>query len=181
MDLLNLTVREATFEQKRQEIEEKVAGRFIVNCFKTSIWDETLYGAWSKIVSYLLPNIDESKNKLRVLCEALNADEIILFERQTFLVISHYEHKTHNDLHRFEKISNIIKQFKLSCIKTHYKFESLEVENEKFKAYVEGFTNSTYIMIVTSDKDVTYEAISMNIKATRGCFNELLKGSYKQK
>lgn len=26
-------------------------------CFKTSIWDETLYKAWSTIVSILLPNI----------------------------------------------------------------------------------------------------------------------------
>lgn len=28
-----------------------------VFCYKTSIWDETLYKAWSQIVSYMLPNI----------------------------------------------------------------------------------------------------------------------------
>ena len=39
----------------------------------------------------------------------------MLFERATFLVISHSTNKTHRDVHRFEKISNIIKQFKLSC------------------------------------------------------------------
>ncbi len=30
-------------------------------------------------------------------------------------VISHYQCKEQRDAHRFEKISNIIKQFKLSC------------------------------------------------------------------
>lgn len=37
----------------------------------------------------------------------------------TFLVIAHCEdnHTAHADVHRFEKISNIIKQFKLSCRK----------------------------------------------------------------
>jgi Ras-related GTP-binding protein A/B len=159
MDLLNVNLRESTFQQRKQDIEEKVAGRFVVDCFKTSIWDETLYGAWSKIVSFLLPNIKECQLKLKALCETMNADEVILFERSTFLVIAHHDTRNHSDVHRFEKISNIIKQFKLSCIKTSYKFDSMVVRNEKFSAFVEGFTNSTYIMVVTSDESISYEAI----------------------
>ena len=38
---------------------------------------------------------------------------MVLFEKATFLVISHATHTAHTDVHRFEKISNIIKQFKL--------------------------------------------------------------------
>jgi hypothetical protein len=34
----------------------------------------------------------------------------------TFLVISHATAREQHDIHRFEKISNIIKQFKLSCV-----------------------------------------------------------------
>jgi hypothetical protein len=41
--------------------------------------------------------------------------QVVLFERATFLVISHSTRAEYTDLHRFEKISNIIKQFKLSC------------------------------------------------------------------
>lgn len=52
------------------------------------------------------------------------------------------------------------------------------VKNQKFSAYVEGFTSSTYIMIVVSDPTVEQEAISMNIKATRDCFEALVKSSY---
>ena len=37
------------------------------------------------------------------------ADEVVLFERSTFLVISHHDARLHEDQHRFEKISNIIK------------------------------------------------------------------------
>jgi len=41
------------------------------------------------------------------------AHKMVLFERATFLVIAHATHAAHSDVHRFEKISNIIKQFKL--------------------------------------------------------------------
>ena len=64
MDLLNVNTREEEFLNRKKLIEDKVAGRFVVDCFKTSIWDETLFGAWSKIVSFLLPNIEECKAKL---------------------------------------------------------------------------------------------------------------------
>ena len=91
-------------------------------CFKTSIWDETLYKAWSTIVSELLPNINQLELSLQKICETVNANEVVLFEKSTFLVIAHYDAAKHVDVHRFEKISNIIKQFKLSCIKTNFQF-----------------------------------------------------------
>ena len=127
-----------------------------------------------------MPNIKILEKNLKTFCETINADEVVLFERSTFLVISNYESKKHEDQHRFEKISNIIKQFKLSCIKTNYKFESMVVKNQKFSAYVEGFTASTYIMIVVSDQTVEQEVIAMNIKASREYFESLVKSSHKK-
>jgi len=56
-----------------------------------------------------LPNIKVLEKNLKVFSETLNADEVVLFERSTFLVISYYDAKKHEDQHRFEKISNIIK------------------------------------------------------------------------
>jgi len=55
------------------------------------------------------------ESSLQNFCNICEADEVVLFERATFLVISHSTKKPHHDIHRFEKISNIIKQFKLSC------------------------------------------------------------------
>ncbi len=47
------------------------------------------------------------------------------------LVISHAQRYQHRDVHRFEKISNIIKQFKLSCSKLAAHFEAMEVSWNK--------------------------------------------------
>ena len=81
----------------------------------------------------------------------------------------------HDDVHRFEKISNIIKQFKLSCIKTNYQFKSMVVKNEKFTSFIDEFTSSTYIMVIVSDPDIEQEMISMNIKASRTYFESIVQ------
>ena len=52
--------------------------------------------------------------------------QVLLFEKATFLVIAHAERDSARDPHRFEKISNIIKQFKLSCSKIAAHFEVRE-------------------------------------------------------
>lgn len=153
LDLLAESMREKGFQEKRMRIIEKTKG-FEVDCFKTSIWDETLYKAWSQIVYFLLPNVKTLEKNLEQFCKTLNADEVVLFERSTFLVISHHDAKKHEDVHRFEKISNIIKQFKLSCIKTNFQFQSMVVRNQKFTAFIDEFTTSTYIMVIVSDPDI---------------------------
>ena len=58
MDLLAESERENRFLEKRARILEATKPEFKskTECFKTSIWDETLYKAWSQIVSILLTN-----------------------------------------------------------------------------------------------------------------------------
>lgn len=90
--------------------------------------------------------------------------------------ISHCDTLGHEDQHRFEKISNIIKQFKLSCFKTQFQFSSMVVKNSKFTAYIDEFTSSTYVMIILSDKDVELEAVSLNIKCSRDYFENRING-----
>ena len=63
--------------------------RFKIQCFATSIWDETLYRAWSKIVNSLIPNVELLRTQLDDFSSICSADEVVLFERATFLVISH--------------------------------------------------------------------------------------------
>jgi Ras-related GTP-binding protein A/B len=173
LDLLAESNREKSFNEKRMKIIEKTKN-FEVDCFKTSIWDETLYKAWSQIVYFLLPNVKTLEKNLEQFCNTLNADEVVLFERSTFLVVSHHDAKKHEDIHRFEKISNIIKQFKLSCIKTSFQFQSMVVRNQKFTAFIDEFTSSTYIMVIVSDPDIEQEAIALNIKATKDYFETIV-------
>lgn len=94
----------------------------------------------------------------------------MLFERATFLVISHATRTPHRDDHRFEKISNIIKQFKLSCLKSMAQFEAMEVRNSFFAAFVDKFTTNTCIMVVMSDPAVTSAAMAVNIQVAREHF-----------
>ena len=97
MDLVPEVQRQEIFDARRADIASKINRRFTFDCFRTSIWDETLYRAWSSIVSFLLPNIQVLKKNLKTFCEMINADEVVLFERSTFLVISDYDARNHED------------------------------------------------------------------------------------
>lgn len=122
-----------------------------IKTFATSIWDETLYKAWSSIVYSLIPNVGELEGSLRKFCELSDADEVILFERTTLLVISHVTRIEHEDKDRFEKVSNIIKQFKMSCSKSQAQFLSIEIRKNCFSAFIQGLTGNTVVMVVLSD------------------------------
>uniref|UniRef100_K3X489 Ras-related GTP-binding protein n=1 Tax=Globisporangium ultimum (strain ATCC 200006 / CBS 805.95 / DAOM BR144) TaxID=431595 RepID=K3X489_GLOUD len=174
MDLVPEEQRERVFEQKKEMILART-GALPTVCFGTSIWDETLYRAWSSIVYSLIPNMQDLEKHLNTFCSICNADEVVLFERATFLVISHATHANHRDIHRFEKISNIIKQFKLSCSKTQAQFQGMEVRNSNFTAFIDFFTTNTYIMVIMSDQNIQPSTIHLNIKAARPVFESYVQ------
>lgn len=72
------------FEKEKyiKEISETIgAGHNVVpilQCFRSSIWDETLYEAWSAIVYQLIPNVNSMEQKLKEFAEIMNANEVIL-------------------------------------------------------------------------------------------------------
>ena len=95
-----------------------------IRVFGTSIWDETLYlvfcnslfnrkQAWSSVIQSLVPDSQRLQKQLNSLAKFTECDEIVLFERNTFLVLASSDTNFKLDAFRFEKISNTIKQFKL--------------------------------------------------------------------
>ncbi|GAX21445.1 Ras-related GTP-binding protein A/B [Fistulifera solaris] len=200
MDLVAVEDREAILQERKQLIEEscKNCGVEHFQCFGTSIWDETLYKAWSEIVTNLIPNLSLLETHLNNFCRICDADEVVLFERATFLVIAHAQsedavspdddttdpttwdehkhiHRTpHFDAHRFEKISNIVKQFKLSCGKAQSQFQGMEVRNSRFAAYIDAFTANTYIMVIVSNPMVQTQATILNIQNARNLFEKFI-------
>ena len=70
-------------------LTDRLVESLLLQCYGTSIWDETLYKAWSEIVTNLIPNIGLLETHLNNFCRICDADEVVLFERATFLVISH--------------------------------------------------------------------------------------------
>lgn len=176
--------------------------------FRTSIWDETLYKAWSSIVYMLIPNVKDMESSLNEFAEILDADEV-MFLLAPYLVPVRCccSRKPHSwlsptligsstgtctgNVHictsslgtsRFEKISNIIKQFKLSCAKLEAHFQSMEVKrpdvsvttvpdfvfvqvrNSNFASFIDVFTANTYVMVIVSDSKIPSEAILINIR-----------------
>lgn len=193
MDLIPDDQRMSVFNE-RQELIISRSANLPVTCFATSIWDETLYKAWSSIVYSLIPNIKLLEAQLDEFAAVCDADEVVLFERATFLVISHATHKAHGDVHRFEKISNIIKQFKLSCSKTQGQyaggtpsgapaggggsgFQGLHVRNARFSAFIDGFTTNTYVMLIMSDPTIQPSAVQLNINVARKHFESFIQQS----
>lgn len=171
-----------------------------------------LFQAWSSIVYQLIPNVNQIETNLSNFAQIIDADEVLLFERATFLVrkpweetekhydktcqwfklievimhthsmsdafmcfqvISHCERKPHQDLHRFEKISNIIKQFKLSCSKLAASFQSMEVRNSFFAAFIDIFTSNTYVMVIMSDPTIRKYQILTKVKFIYGMIDKI--------
>jgi len=172
MDLVQEDQRELIFKERETDLK-RLSRPLDCTCFRTSIWDETLYKAWSTIVYTLIPNVQELEKHLNHFAEIIDADEVLLFERATFLVISYCQRKPHRDIHRFEKVSNIIKQFKLSCSKLAAQFQSMEVKNSNFAAFIDGFTPNTYVMVIMSDSSIPSAATLINIKNSRKHFEKL--------
>jgi len=174
MDLVPEEYREELFKAKQQKLKDAATSDTQITCFKTSIWDETLYKAWSAIVYSLIPNVSTLEDHLGAFAQITDADEVVLFEKATFLVISHSTQNEHYDKLRFEKISNIIKQFKLSCTKAQSSFQSMEVLNSNFTAFIDTFTSNTYVMVIMTDKSIQSAATRLNIAAARKHFEKFI-------
>ncbi|TDL24964.1 hypothetical protein BD410DRAFT_718625 [Rickenella mellea] len=198
MDLVR-TSRIALLEKKTKELEEQ-SGEMEITVFGTSIYDESLYRAWSRIVHTLIPNAAVLSRHLTTLAEACSATEVILFERTTFLVIatssiaapdtparpdglpnahlltsdSPDPAAAHQfDPTRYERTSELIKSFKHACSRMREEFHSLEMELPEFTAVLDELTKNTYIMIVVHDPTIETAALRINIRLARHKFEQL--------
>jgi len=174
MDLLPAEAATKIFKQRELDIKQ-ASLPFQPFVFPTSIWNESLYQAWSTIVSSFVPNVKVLEKNLLNFCAIAEADEAILFERSTFLVIASASRIAHKDEHRFEKISNIIKQFKLTCSKFQTHFKSIELKNSRYRGFVETLTPSTYVMLISHDPQIPPSATLVNINFARSHFEKFLE------
>lgn len=173
IDKLNdMPVDNDAFYAEKEAMVIRASQSLKVKCFGTSIWDETLYLAWSSMVNSLIPNMKGIQRLLKNFGQATEVDEVVLFEAATFLVVANETLKPNKDPHRHEKISNIIKQFKLCCVDSQTQFSGMEIRNSNFCAYIDGFTSNTYIMVVTSKKTISAAVVNNNIYAASQQFEK---------
>ncbi|CCH44954.1 Ras-related GTP-binding protein A [Wickerhamomyces ciferrii] len=182
MDLVQIDRREELFGIMMNRLNEtsQVYG-FNVTGFATSIWDESLYKAWSSIVCSLIPNMNQYETNLSNLQNILEAQEIILFEKTTFLVIcssnsgnlltndnNNNENFEKLDPKRFEKISNIMKNFKQSSTKLKSQFRQLNLNNNLF--ITELSSNLMIFVVLPFGINNNSGLIQENIKQARKYF-----------
>jgi len=161
----------------KKEAEIKTAsGPFRSVVFTTSIWDDTLYHAWSEIVNSMIPRREVLVQHLEHMAKACEAAEVLLFERATFLVLATAGLRPYKDIERFEKLSSIIKTFKLSCNKAAKgaQFNEIELKNSHFHATGSFLTPNTFVLVVT-EPSIPRETLSRNLSNARPHFTKLFE------
>lgn len=191
MDLIR-EPRQPSFEKKRKELLD-ASGEGNISVFGTSIYDESLYKAWSNIVHTLIPNASILSKHLTTFAVACNATEVILFERTTFLVVATSSNlpdipSTASSLGsdatggddargldptRYERTSELVKAFKYACSRVREEFHSLEMELYDFTAILAEMTRNTYVMVIVHDPTIETAALKLNVRMARRKFEEL--------
>jgi Ras-related GTP-binding protein A/B len=117
MDLVQARQRVGLFDERTGYIRDQSLGfAEIVEFYATSIWDQSLYKAWTQIIYFLIPNAHTIEGMLRQLADVIDARELILYERTTCLMVTRVTRsEKQNPYHdRFERISSILKTHKQS-------------------------------------------------------------------
>ncbi|TGZ84105.1 hypothetical protein EX30DRAFT_327902 [Ascodesmis nigricans] len=181
MDLVQVELRDRLFQER--DVTIRTASRNMrIETFATTIWDETLYKAWARIVYTLIPNLPILEQHLNRFAELADAEEVILFERTTFLVISSVTRPQPGQApnpfsDRFEKISNIVKTFKQSCTKMASSFVAMELTAPNFSVFIDVLTPNTYVLVVMPPGAAESAITLGNIAVARRHFEKLEKES----
>lgn len=181
MDLIAPQLREEAYNNRVSIIKEKSEG-FDVVPFATSIWDQSLYKAWAEIIHDLVPNLAEIERHLAELGTSIEAEELLLFERASFLVVSSWSSPLalqNPTTDRYERLSNIIKNFKQSTSKysgtpkSAEQFLLIELKLGRFSMGLIKFTTNTYLAIVLPPGEARFNAAVGNCRAARKAFEGL--------
>lgn len=190
MDLVVPTAREAMYNERVRVVQQKTAEyahsmapaaafgdegsapSVEVMPFATSIWDQSLYKAWASIIHDLVPNLAAIERNLANLGVAIEAEELLLFERTSFLAVSSWtspEGQRNPTEDRLERMSNIMKHFKQSISRftgTPRNAEQfIRMEHKagmRFSLFILKFTTNTYLLVVLPPGEARFNAAMLN-------------------
>jgi Ras-related GTP-binding protein A/B len=169
-------------QQQQQQQQAEVAGK-PVDFWGTSIWDQSLYKAWTQVIYHLVPNAGAIEDLLRQLAQVIDAHELILYERTTCLMVTHVsrpceaEGNPHPD--RFERLSSILKSHKHSVAKHtgmpagSANFAELQIKTGEFMFLITRLSENTNLAVVMGSGEAMYNAARINIANARERFAEL--------
>lgn len=183
MDLVQARLRQAMFDERAEYIREASEGfKDTVEFFATSIWDQSLYKAWTKIIYYLIPNAGTIEALLEQLAEVIDARELILYERTTCLTVAHVTRTTEDSnpfTDRFERISSILKTHKQSMAKHtnipagSANFAEMQIKTGRFMFFITRLTENTNLAVAIPPSEQVFNSARVNIFQVRPKFAEL--------
>ena len=159
------------FRKCRELINKLTPSNNLESIFFTSIWDDTLYNAWSQIVQSMIPVLKEISQSITEFGETNQCDEIVLVERDTFLIVANYEKikRAENVSYgRYERIAGIFKTLKINC--KNEQLESIRIQNDQFCAVLRNYTSNTYILIIKKEDSVHINSVLFNLDVVRKTF-----------
>ncbi|KAF4120728.1 hypothetical protein GMORB2_2732 [Geosmithia morbida] len=185
MDLVVPSARETMYDDRVRLVRQKTAefahslggsdgaaAAVDLVPFATSIWDQSLYKAWASIIHDLVPNLSVIEQNLANLGQAIEAEELLLFERTSFLAVSSWtspEGQRNPTEDRLERMSNIMKHFKQSISRftgtprNAEQFVRMEHKaGMRFSLFILKFTTNTYLMVVLPPGEARFNAAMLN-------------------
>ena len=178
LDLIQAEHREEIFQERSALIRSR-SEDFVIDTFGSSIWDQSLYKAWAGIVHRLIPNLSVIERFLTAFARKIDAEEVILFERSTFLTVTSVTSDVgdKNPIRdRHERLSNIMKAFKHCAARnTHTTpasagFLALHTKTPQFNLFLGRFTDNTYIFLVLPSGEAAYNCAVLNTMLAREAF-----------
>lgn len=180
MDLVRPDQKGAIYQQRMEDVrntcqDEGFRGEQ-VDFSPSSIWDQSLYRAWTQVIYFLVPNATVIESMLSRLAELLDARELILYERTTCLAVTHItraseERNPYTD--RFERISSILKTHKHSMAKhtgmmaSEVAFAEMQIKTGAFMFFITSLTENTNLAIVMPSDEACFNAARVNVQLAR--------------
>lgn len=188
IDLIHKDIRQEIFEARKQEILSCIDpdDSADIEFFGTSIWSDSLYLAYSSVVRSLVPHREVLVETMRGIAVACDAVEVALYERSTFLCLTHISCTAAKDAAsapqflqgngelRTTEVSETVKHFKLSCMNNTTSLGGLSIATESFTAMLYPFTECTHVLVVSVDPTVNVELHKLNVNAARRRFQQFL-------
>ena len=178
MDLVQNEHRERLYEERCRHVFCR-SQYLRLETFASSIWDQTLYKAWAGIVHKMIPDLVNIERFLKAFANQLDAEEIVLFERSTFLTVTSVlsgigAENPHPDRH--ERISNIMKSYKHTVARNTHKtpatagFVLFKIQTHAFNCFLAKFTENTYIFITVPPGEAAFNCAVLNTTMARNIF-----------
>lgn len=134
----------------------------------TTIYDDSLYSAWGEIISIIAPNIAEYERKIKKFAKEIKADEVVLFEKRTFLSFASCRAEYLPKQKQREVIENLTSKLKLMHNAegeedVRYNRNNFTLKNNNYQMYFRSYQGQMHCILVVFYKSQYRENGNMEL------------------